>query len=131
MNKKIMLIAAGALVVAAVATGLVVRTNNAKDTKTAQTQTTATPTPSVAAKTLTYGGVEGKTALELLKAKDPNTVTKGDGANAYVTTINGYTASDTNKEFWALYVNGKQSELGAGSYVTKAGDKIEWKIEKY
>jgi hypothetical protein len=131
MNKKIMLIAAGVLVVGAVATGLVVRMNNAGATKTAQTQTTATPTPSVAAKTLSYDGVEGKTALELLKTKDSSAVTKGEGTNAYVTTINGYTASDTNKEFWALYVNGKQSEVGAGSYVTKSGDKIEWRIEKY
>jgi hypothetical protein len=72
-----------------------------------------------------------QTALELLKANDPKAATKGDGANAYVTTINGYTASDTKKEYWALYVNGKMSDVGAGSYVTKDGDQIEWKIATY
>lgn len=91
----------------------------------------ASPAVSAAAKSLNYAGVEGKTALELLKAKDPQAQTKGEGANAFVTTINGYTASDTRKEYWALYVNGKLSEVGAGSYATKTGDQIEWKLATY
>lgn len=88
---------------------------------------TPVPTPSVVA----YDGVEGKTALELLRVKDPAAVTQGEGANAFVTKINGYEASASKKEFWAFYVNGKQAAVGAGSYITKSGDKIEWKIETY
>jgi hypothetical protein len=34
------------------------------------------------------------------------------------------------QEFWALYVNGKQSEVGAGVYVTKNDDVIEWRLEE-
>ena len=71
-----------------------------------------------------------KTALDLVKEK-AKAVTKGEGANAYVIEINGKTADDSKKEFWAFYVNDKMAEVGAGSYKLKDGDKIEWKIEKY
>ena len=71
-----------------------------------------------------------KIALELTK-ENAKVVTKGNGVNAYIVEINGRLAEDSKKEFWAFYVNGKQAEVGAGSYVIKEGDKIEWKIEKY
>lgn len=71
-----------------------------------------------------------KTALDLTKEK-AKVVTKGEGANAYVTEINGQEALNSKKEYWALYINGKLAEVGAGSYQLKDGDKIEWKIEKY
>lgn len=71
-----------------------------------------------------------KTALEFTKEKT-KVVTKGEGVNAYVIEINGRKANDLNKEFWAFYVNGKQAEVGAGSYQLEEGDKIEWKLEKY
>jgi len=71
-----------------------------------------------------------KTALDLTKEK-ANVKTKGDGVNAYVTEIDGITAQDSKKEYWAFYVNGKMAEVGAGSYKLREGDKIEWKIEKY
>ncbi len=74
--------------------------------------------------------IPGKNALDLTK-KIATVVIKGEGVNAYVTTINGREAKSTNKEFWAFYVNGKQAIVGAGSYQLKNGDKIEWKIEKY
>lgn len=91
-----------------------------------------TPTPSVATtKSLSYEGVEGKSALELLRAKDPDVGIKGEGANAFVTRVNGYTADDSKKEFWGFSVNGKMSDVGAGSYTTKSGDQIEWKLLTY
>ena len=55
----------------------------------------------------------------------------GEGKNAYVTMIDGQKADDEKREFWAFYVNGKQSQLGAGSYTVKPNDSIEWKIETY
>lgn len=73
---------------------------------------------------------EGKTALDLLN-KFTKVETKGEGANAYVTSINGKKALTEKKEYWAFYVNGKPAAVGAGSYKLKSGDKIEWKIEKY
>lgn len=74
--------------------------------------------------------ISGKTALDLTKEK-AKVVTKGEGVNAYVVEINGKVAEDSKKEFWAFYVNGKMAEMGAGSYQLKAGDKIEWQIDKY
>ncbi len=40
-------------------------------------------------------------------------------------------AANSEKEFWSFYVNGKQAETGAGSYILKNNDTIEWKIEAY
>ena len=75
--------------------------------------------------------IEGnQTALDLLK-QSSSVVTKGGRENAYVIEINGRKADDSKKEFWSFYVNGKMSLVGAGSYLLKNGDKIEWKIETY
>lgn len=72
----------------------------------------------------------GSTALDLLKATTKVSMT-GEGVNAYVTAINGREASTPQREFWALYVNGKQADVGAGSYVLQEADSIEWKLETY
>ena len=69
------------------------------------------------------------TALDQLVNTVSNKI-NGKGANAFVTEINNY-STEGKKEFWAFYVNGKQSTVGAGGYQLKNGDKIEWKIEKY
>ncbi len=73
---------------------------------------------------------KGTTALQLLQ----NTETvemKGEGENAFVTEIDGVVAQDTKKQYWAFYINGKPSEVGAGSYILKEGDEIEWKLATY
>lgn len=75
----------------------------------------------------------GKTAIALLR-ESAEVQTKGEGTNAYVTQINGYPdlrRMSLLKEFWAFYINGKMSDVGAGSYQLRPGDKIEWKIETY
>ncbi|OGK19904.1 hypothetical protein A3C23_04350 [Candidatus Roizmanbacteria bacterium RIFCSPHIGHO2_02_FULL_37_13b] len=73
---------------------------------------------------------ENQTALEALKSKTV-VQTKGEGENAYVTTINNVEASESKKQYWVFYVNGKPSMVGAGSYKLKNGDNIEWKIATY
>lgn len=73
---------------------------------------------------------EGKTALDLLQ-QSSEVKTKGEKENAYVIEINGKKADDAKKEFWSLYINGTIAPVGAGSYVLKNGDSIEWKIETY
>ena len=72
----------------------------------------------------------GTTALGLIE----NThlvVKKGEKQNAFITGIDGRLADTRKREFWAFYVNGKQAQVGAGSYVIKNNDTIEWKIETY
>lgn len=86
--------------------------------------------PEVSVVFFKYEVESGETALELLQ-KTTTVKAKGEGVNAYVTEINNLTAQEKNKEYWAFYVNGKLASVGAGSYVLKDQDKIEWKIEKY
>ena len=57
--------------------------------------------------------------------------TSGKDENAFVTSINGRAADTKKREFWELLVNGKSSEVGAGSYIIQNGDKIEWQISTY
>jgi len=72
----------------------------------------------------------GSTALQLLTSTH-KVLSKGEKENTYITAIDRRVASGTNKEFWSFYVNGKQAQVGAGSYIVKNNDTIEWKIETY
>lgn len=72
----------------------------------------------------------GQTALDLVKQL-PDVTIKGEGQNAYVTGITNRLASDQKKEYWSLIINNKPSEVGAGSYLLKSGDQIEWKLQNY
>ncbi|MBI2356154.1 MAG: DUF4430 domain-containing protein [Candidatus Doudnabacteria bacterium] len=75
-----------------------------------------------------YQGVDGQNALSLLKAYH-NVETKDyAGIGEYVISIDGI--APDSKHFWAFYVNEKQAEVGAGAYVTKSSDVIEWKLEE-
>jgi hypothetical protein len=74
----------------------------------------------------------GKTALEVTRQVAGGLLeTKGEGTSAYVVAINGRRADSGKREFWELLVNGQPSAVGAGSYLIKAGDVIEWKIGTY
>ncbi len=72
----------------------------------------------------------GITALEATQKK-VGVVAKGEGINAFVTSINGKQANTNQKEFWEFKVNGQQAQVGAGSYIIKNHDQIEWKIANY
>ena len=73
-----------------------------------------------------YQGVEGKNALDLLK-QYAKVETKSYSFGDLVTSING--TQGNGPQYWSFYVNGKLSEVGAGSYVTKDTDSIEWKLQ--
>lgn len=74
---------------------------------------------------VTYAGQDGKSALELLQAS--HTVEVSD--QGFVNAIDG--VQPGTREFWAFYVNGEQAQVGAKEYVTKNGEQIEWKLEKF
>ena len=80
-------------------------------------------------KTISYGGKNGVTALELLSQK-AKIKTNGTGKNAFVTSINGIAANPSN-QYWELSVNGKTSMVGAGSVITKNSDTITWKLQSF
>lgn len=82
--------------------------------------------PQVPSSVIEYQGQDGKNALELLQANhrvDVQHFSFGD----LVTGIDGITPDA--KHFWAMYVNGQFSQLGASAYATKSTDTIKWQID--
>ena len=76
-----------------------------------------------------FSAGENKTALDLLRASYTlQTKNFGSGLGEFVEEING--TKPAKNEFWAFYVNGKSSNVGASSYFPKDGDSLEWKIDK-
>ena len=78
--------------------------------------------------TISYDGVEGQTALALLKQYTEVETEEFTGLGEYVTGINGLVA-DSSANYWSFYVIGEAAQVGAGDYVTKEGDTIEWRLE--
>ncbi|HEX5456370.1 MAG TPA: DUF4430 domain-containing protein [Candidatus Saccharimonadales bacterium] len=76
---------------------------------------------------VSYEGVQGQTALALLKAKYEVKTKSFKGLGEQVTSING--VKPDSKHFWAFYVNDKLASVGASSYKTKKNDTITWKLE--
>lgn len=91
-----------------------------------QAKATANSGKVAAVQSFKYDGVDGKTALELLKEK-ATVNTQDSSIGTFVLSINGVANTDTY--YWMFYVNGELSSVGADQYVTKAGDKIEWRYE--
>ncbi len=77
--------------------------------------------------TFAYKGEEGRDALSLMKEK---TSVEQD-ASGMVISINGRKADSTKKEYWAMYVNDRMSQVGPADYMTKSSDIILWKIQTY
>ena len=77
--------------------------------------------------TIEYQGQDGKTAFDLLKATH-TLETKHYSFGDMVVSIDGITPDA--QHFWALYVNGSMSQVGASDYVTKSTDKIKWQLDK-
>jgi len=92
--------------------------------KHAQNKTTTSQSQSTE---ISYQGVDGKNALELLKAGHQVEVKHFDFGDM-VQSIDGI--SPASDEFWALYINGQLSQVGADAYQSKSSDTITWKLDK-
>lgn len=77
---------------------------------------------------LTYNGVNGMTALALLKRNAHSVEVKNSSLGQYVNAIDGVTGGAGGK-YWIFYVNGKEAAVGAGAYKTKTGETITWKFQ--
>ena len=73
-----------------------------------------------------YNGQEGQNALALLK-KHATVTVRHYSFGDQVTSING--TEGNGPKYWSFYVNGKMADVGAGAYITKDSDKIEWKLQ--
>ena len=85
-----------------------------------------TPVQQVPTTTIEYKGVDGKNALELLKSAH-QVEAKEYSFGSFVTSIDGIEPDSAH--FWAMYVNGQFSQVGASSYMTKATDTIKWQVD--
>jgi len=74
-----------------------------------------------------YYGENGKTAFDLLKSLT-KVGFKKYSFGVFVESVNDVTPDKDH--FWKLYVNGKESQVGADQVQTKESDLIEWKLEK-
>lgn len=117
-----------ATVLVAIASGLGFLLISASTPQPAPKPASPSQTQKTPKTTVNYQGVEGQNALELLKQTHKVQTKTYEGLGELVTGIDGVTP-DT-KHFWAFYVNGEQSQVGAGSYTAKAADKLMWKLEK-
>ena len=78
---------------------------------------------------ITYTAKAGITSLDQLKTESKDVVTKQSTYGEYVDSIEG-SVGGTNGKYWSFYVNGTMSEVGAGTYIQKGGEQIEWKFQK-
>jgi hypothetical protein len=93
--------------------------------KTAATPTTTSSAEREVRSIIVYDGEDGKTALELLKAR-ARVRTHTSQLGELVIEING--AASGNGYNFNYFVNGVMPKTGAGNYVTKNGERIEWKL---
>lgn len=75
---------------------------------------------------ISYDGKNGVDALTLLKTHAQVQV-KHYSFGDLVTSING--TPGNGPKYWTFYVNGKEANVGAGSYVTKSSDTITWRLQ--
>jgi hypothetical protein len=78
--------------------------------------------------TLQFSTTAPKTALDLLRSSyQVQTKDFGPGLGEFVEAIGN--VKPASNEFWAFYVNGQFSNIGASSYTPQDGDKLEWRLE--
>ena len=129
---KLKVIAVVAVLVLGAGGAALYAVNRDDNNTTATQQTTATQpiaelTVSEGGQEVSYEGQTGKTALEVLKSL-AEVETKESSFGEFVVSINGVEADGMTK-FWAFYVNGNLANEGAGTYQTKDGEQIEWRVE--
>jgi uncharacterized protein HemX len=92
-----------------------------------QTQVAAAAEAAKTVEYVTYKGITGQTALDILKSQHKVSV-KVYSFGDLVESIDG--VSGAGPKYWTFYVNGKMADMGAGSYQSQPTDKIEWKLEQ-
>ena len=75
---------------------------------------------------ISYKGQSGKDALTLLRTH-AQVQTKHYSFGDLVADING--AAGNGPKYWTFYINGKEAQVGAGAYVTKSTDMLDWKLQ--
>lgn len=124
ISKKTVVSVAAALVVAGIGTFALLNRTPAEPAAAVTVSQVKTSSDSVS-----YVGKKGVTALSQLKETANGVVTKSSSYGEYVDAI-GERSSGKDGKYWTFYVDGKLASVGAGAYIAKGGEKIEWKFEK-
>lgn len=75
-----------------------------------------------------YPGRNGKNAFDLLLEVTKDKVEfKRYDFGVFVESINGVRPGEN--EFWKLYINGEEAQVGADKLETRKGDIVEWILE--
>ncbi|MEN0110002.1 MAG: DUF4430 domain-containing protein [Planctomycetota bacterium] len=56
---------------------------------------------------------------------------RGDGADAFLTSLGGEGSRPQERLFWLFEVNDAESEVGAGVATLRPGDRVLWKLAAY
>ena len=75
---------------------------------------------------ISYKGENGKDALTLLK-RYATVKTKHYSFGDLVTAIDG--TAGNGPKYWTFYINGQEASVGAGAYITKNSDILDWKLQ--
>ncbi len=104
-------------------------------TSHASSSTAPIPTVTLIVGSTTYGIYvsDNATVVEAMRSAASSTSFTYSGRvypslGFFVDSIEGVKGG--NGSYWALYIDGKYSELGASSATVKRGDTIEWRYEK-
>lgn len=74
---------------------------------------------------VSFVATKGTNVLDQLK-EHATVTTKDSQYGPFVDAING---KKEDGKFWSFYVDGHMAQVGAAEYVTRGGEKIEWKLE--
>jgi len=77
---------------------------------------------------VSYDGVNGKNALEILKST-ADIRTEETVIGVFVTKINGI--ENDNEHYWMFYVNNELANVSADQYQTNDTDKVQWRYETF
>lgn len=121
LNKTKTLIATAAIIVIAIGAGTWVTIANSPS-HTVNTSYSSTHQLTQ----ISYHGQNGVSALTLLD-RHAQVQVKHYSFGDMVEAING-TKGDGPK-YWLFYVNGKEADTGANSFITKSSDVITWKLQ--
>lgn len=77
-----------------------------------------------------------ETALALLERIDKEVpklqlATKEYAGMGTLVEAMGGLRNGTDDKYWSYYVNGQMAQVGAGAYLLKDTDKVEWKFAKF
>lgn len=111
---------------------------NGNDSTTTKKQTTAQATKTITVEVVSADETKKTFTIDtsekyLRKALEQEKLIQGEEGEygLYVKTVDGYTANDANKEWWAFYKDGEMLQTGVDLTPISDGDKFQVKLSTY